>query len=207
MNNNPLDDLDLSGLETAFTWPASRRRAVWSSPEQTTIDASRTANAVALIKRLPRPAETLTCIMDATFNMADLLPAFIDLAGQPCRHAVIFTLGWNCKTSGLLAALLKDQRIGAADVIASKYFSGADRIEFERGQAELIAAGARVVSARSHCKIILMDFSKIRVTATGSGNFRTCVCLEQLTITTAPAPFKLFANLADNIFQNPKAYE
>jgi len=192
--------------ETVFDWPPARRRAVCGVRRVTAIDASQIENGAALIRELPRPDEILFAVMARDFSMAALLPVFLRLAKARAQWAVILTLGWNAGTTSMLAGLLREKQIGAADVIASSYFVNADKAEYERGKAELEQAGARVASGRCHVKALMLDFGDRQILATGSANFRSAVCLESLVITTAPEPFALFRSVAADIFKNPQSY-
>lgn len=208
MKNSTLSELsaavNASRPETVFDWPPRRRRASYCG-QTTALDGARTA--ATLLSRLPGECETFHAVMLPEFNMADLLPALLELAGQPAQWCCVFTLGWNRATVEKLCRLKTDGQIKSAVVIASKYFSAADKNEFESGKTRLEQAGIATTAARSHVKACLMDFGKIKISVLGSGNFRTARCIENLTITGNPATFELFRLTANNIINTPNAYD
>ena len=110
--------------ETVFDWPPRRRRASYRG-QTTALDGAR--NAATLLSKLPDERETVHAVMLPQFSMADLLPALVQLAGQPAQWCCVFTLGWNRQTLETLCRLKSEGQIKSAVVIAGKYFSSADK--------------------------------------------------------------------------------
>ncbi|HQK01302.1 MAG TPA: hypothetical protein PLP12_12575 [Verrucomicrobiota bacterium] len=199
----PLTDAELDALATADlaleaqdgrepkrqtagqeTGVGQAKRLVTRARRHRTYDLRNVPHAVALIKPLPRRGEVIHAVMGGDFAAWDLVPAILDLAARPADELFIATLGFNGTNNGHLCQLLDQGAIRKAHLLASDYFAKADPSTFKPAQEHLAARGVRLVSARTHAKVIGLAFEPEHFyVIEGSANLRSCNNLEQFTLT------------------------
>lgn len=158
---------------------ALRRRPIGRQ----TFDYSGVERAVALLKALPSRGESIHCLMNTAFNTYDLIEAVVRMAGRPCRHLMVTTLGTNLRAAVGFEHLLKNHSIERLTLYLSRYFQDADRATCRDVVDRLKRAGAAVFVARVHCKLLLFNFGNTHYVGESSANLRSCRCIEQLCIT------------------------
>jgi hypothetical protein len=165
-------------------------------------DYSAKSNATALLKSLPGEGETWHLCMDASFNGFDLLAAVIQLAGQPCRELTCATLGTNPRAVQGFRQMMDAGTLGKLTVLFSVYFRDADREACQQVTAALTASGATVHTLRIHAKLALFDFGDRCFVAEGSGNLRSCRCVEQVALTCDRELFQFYKTILQNLITN-----
>lgn len=159
-------------------------------------------NAVALLKKLPEAGETFHLAMDTSFNGYDLIAAVIQLADQPCRELVVSTLATNQRAVAGFKGMMDAGQLGKLTVALSVYFRDADREACQQITAALKSIGAAVHTLRIHAKLCLFDFGNRHFVAEGSGNLRSCRCIEQLALTNDRQLFDFYHNTVKNIVKH-----
>jgi len=149
--------------------------------------SEQSATAGRLLKRLPRPGETIHFLLDGSFVLASVIPVIIALAGQRC-HVTLATLGLNRDTVSLLDEMVRDGRIASLRLAMSSYFAAADAATADFAVEVLKQAGAVVAVERVHAKIQL--YAPItrpdRYVIETSANLRSCNCVEAAALTNDP---------------------
>lgn len=156
-------------------------------------DFSQVANAVNLIKELPGPDETIHCVMDGTFNGIALVPAVIELAGQPV-DLTITTLGFNLRNIECLIELSERKLIKKLSLVCCIYFEAANPHEYQRATQRFATIGATLKANVNHSKILLFDFGHAAYVAESSANLRSCNNLEQFSLTNSRPLLTFHAN-------------
>ena len=149
------------------------------------IDATRTANALKLLGRLPAAGETWHLISKGNTPLADLIPAVLELAfPATIRYLGITTLGFSKINVEALCTLIDAKRVRRLDFVFSSYFRGMEKDVCAFIITELTGRGARVLAARCHAKLMLFELTDGRcLVCETSGNLRSCRSIEQITLT------------------------
>jgi hypothetical protein len=193
-----LKTLDLAGLQRVFgeeladhQQDARRElagdRAFRRTPsKRTLIDARQTANAVAHIGRLPAPGESIHLVCAGGYSLYHHIEAVLQIAAPATiRYLGICTLGFSKDNLERLIGLLDAGTIGQVDFLYSVYFKSNEREICERLAHELTTRGQRVLSMRTHAKLLLIELGDGRdcYTIESSANLRSCKNVEQSTFT------------------------
>jgi hypothetical protein len=157
--------------------------------------------ASELLKPLPETSETLHMILPGTFTPLDLVPALLAIIGQKAKSLRLATLGFSVQNVETLCRLLDEKTIRNLSVVCSRYFAAASKEIFAVAERELPRRGAKLVASRSHAKIMLIEAGKDRWTFEGSGNARSCVCIEQIALANDPQLFRFHAAWFDHVLK------
>lgn len=166
------------------------------------------SNAAKALDRLPVDGETFHMIMSGNFDLDDIIPAIVRLAG-PANMVCelnIATLGTNTRTTENILSLMKDGHVDRVSFLCSEYFksmSDSGQI-YAHLHRELGKRGQRRVAAcRCHAKLILFEFaSGMCIVCEGSANLRSCRSLEQLCITYDRGLLEFHRRWMQEIFEN-----
>jgi hypothetical protein len=156
-------------------------------------------SATALLCPLPKAGETLHLILPGTFTPLDLVPALLGIIHQKATSLRLATLGYSSANVDELCRMLDSKQVGSLSLICSRYFAATSKSIFAHAQQELPRRGARLLATRSHAKVMLVEDAKSRWTFEGSGNLRSCVCLEQVALTNDPELFRFHAAWFDHV--------
>lgn len=144
------------------------------------------ACAVTQITRLPEPGETFHSIMGGDFHGFDLIPAMQRIAGQPLTGLRIATYSFSQKNILQLCKMIDTGLVtGPVTLVVSIFFAKTDPNVFAKAQQEIASRGGTLAITRNHAKVIaarLGDAGEFIVCET-SANLRSCLSLEQFTIT------------------------
>ena len=162
-------------------------------------------NAVELLRPLPRPGEMLHMILPGTFTPLDMVPAILEITGQTATSLRLATLGFSDSNIEALCRMLDTGQVKSLSLICSRYFAAASKPIYEHAEHELPRRGAKLLATRSHAKVMLIEAGRDRWTFEGSGNLRSCVCLEQVALTSDRQLFRFHAGWFDRLFTNSPA--
>lgn len=166
------------------------------------ITIANVGHAAKQLAKLPAADETIHLVIRANhFAPFDLLPAFIELAGQPAAEVILCSLGINDRHTEALDRMLTAGQVKRCDLLLSHYFSKVDAEEYARAAAVITKHGGQVAALRSHAKLILARFEarpKSRTPARhivceSSANLRSCRSIEQAAIFNDRALFDFHA--------------
>jgi len=158
-----------------------------------TRDGRGAANCAAIIGRLPKPGEVLHIVTDGSYTGADAIPAILTLADAPAAEVLISTLSFSRANVDLLAQMLLERQIRRLTLLANIYFrrTAGNEAIYTYAEQELDPDRAVIVSPRVHAKIILLRTTAgHHITIEGSANLRSCLSVEQLTITDDPGLYR-----------------
>jgi hypothetical protein len=144
------------------------------------------ARAAEVVPRLPAPGESLHCLMTGYFDFMLVLKLVIEGRAPACARLRIATLAFSAKNVQELAKLLDSGKVGTASLLCSDFMAKSNPKIYQGALTELTAnrpGRGKVASARSHCKVALLDFDDgLKVAFEGSANLRTNRNAEQLTV-------------------------
>jgi hypothetical protein len=142
-------------------------------------------NAIKHIERLPEPGEYLHCVINGSYDPWFVVPAVLRLAAPATiAHLWVATLGYNRTNILNMVQLLDAKAIARVSLICSLYFRSVERDIWDELYNGLTSRGQRVVSVRSHCKILGFEMSDgRRFLSQGSANLRSSSNLEQFVMT------------------------
>ena len=187
--------LDPRGLRTRR--PTSRR--IFRDAQQAE------KNAVELLRPLPRSKETLHLVLPGSFVPLDLVAALLEITGQTATSLRLATLGFSDSNVETLCRMLDTGQVKSLSLVCSRYFAAASKPIYEHAAQELPRRGAQLLATRSHAKVMLIETGRDRWTFEGSGNLRSCVCLEQVALTSDRQLFRFHAGWFDRLFTNSPA--
>ena len=147
----------------------------------------RPENAAAVAAAMPAPGDSAHAILSGDFVFCDLLPAVCALPGiGQIRRLDVATLSLSLKNIDTIAAIIEPARV-PFHLVLSHYFRGTNKVIYEKVADRLKGiAGARLTVARTHCKVVLMEFDAAAFVMEASANLRTSQNLEQLTVFNDP---------------------
>jgi hypothetical protein len=163
---------------------------------------TRQAAATEHLRKLPKPNQSLHVITGGDYNGTDIIPAVIRLDGATCaKQCYLTTLSFSETNVKLLATMLDSGQIKRLALVCSYYFARASKAIYELAERELVPRGVRLLHTRCHCKITLLalDTGRRYVIET-SANARSCICLEQLTLTQDAALFQFHRRWIEHLF-------
>jgi hypothetical protein len=186
---------------------AGDRRHLRTAARRTMIDARRVANAVEHVGRLPDPGESIHLVTSGGYSLFHHLPAVLELAAPATiRYLGIATLGFSRENLERLIELLDAGQVGRLDFLYSVYFRSNEKEICERLTHELGRRGHRVLSMRTHCKMLLIE-----TTAGGnyvvesSANLRSCKNIENAVFTNDVALLEFHRRWLNQIFEEAGA--
>lgn len=153
------------------------------------IDGRQERTAVEHIMKLPAPDESLHLIIDGRFKALDLIPATRRLSSPATIVRLdISTLGFNVSDIARIADGMDQGKVGHVMLLCSHYFARAEKPAYEYLEKEIAGRGGNVAALRTHAKLILMEMSNgCHYVVEGSGNLRSCRCVEQFTMSNDKA--------------------
>lgn len=148
-------------------------------------DLSKVPNAVALIKPLPKPGESIHALMGGDFHAWDLIPAIHHLLKRPIAELYITTLGFNHGNNHNLCEMLDARHVQKCFLLCSAYFRDGNRDVYNEAETRLQKRGAHIKAVRNHSKIICIapSDSRARYVIESSANLRSCNNIEQFALT------------------------
>lgn len=199
--------LDLSSLQTIFpSTAAPTSRDVRADRLVTKVNRRRFATvanckkAAKQIGKLPGPGEALHLLLAANaFACFDILPALIELVGRPATAVRLATLGINDRHVEHMDRMASCGLLRDVGMVASEYFRAADPEQFQHAGRVFAKHGFRLAAARSHAKIIAVQFGKLAYVCESSGNLRSCRAAEQMTIFCSPDLYRWHASWIDKL--------
>jgi hypothetical protein len=140
---------------------------------------------------LPAQGATIHAITNGSYRGVDLIPAMLDMADAAAGELIISTLSFSKDNIGTLAHLLDEKKIRKAALICSIYFARTSADAYEYAVDELTRRKVPVVAARCHAKIVLLRTDRgEHYIIEGSANLRSCLCIEQISLTNDPGLYK-----------------
>jgi hypothetical protein len=210
-----LKTLDPDGLQRVFGELAgehqqdARRelagdRAFRRTPaKRTFIDARQVSNCVAHIGRLPAPGETIHLVCSGGYSLFHHIEAALELAAPTkIKYMAVATLGFSKDNLERLIAMLDAGQVGKLDFLFSVYFRSNEREICERLAHELTTRGQRVLSMRTHAKLLLIELGVGRdcYVIESSANLRSCKNVEQSTFTNDRSLLAFHRGWIDSLF-------
>jgi len=151
-----------------------------------------------------RSRRTIHFVCAGGYSLYHHIEAVLQIAA-PARisYLGIATLGFSKDNLERLIGLLDAGRIGKLDFLFSVYFKSNEREICERLAHELGTRGQRVLSMRTHCKLLLIELGDGRdcYTIESSANLRSCKNVEQSTFTNDRALLAFHRGWLDELFQ------
>ena len=181
----------------------SDQKHVSRSDKRLMLDARRLQNCLGHVGRLPEPGESVHLVTHGNYSLFDVIRTTLTLA-SPATMAYlgISTLGFNRYNVEDLAAMLDADQIGRLDFLYSLYFKSNERELCEGLTAELTNRKQRVLSMRTHCKLLLIELTDGRaLVVESSANLRSCFNIEQITIHHDAALLTFHRTWIDSVFQ------
>lgn len=173
---------EAEGLNTATlnvrTW--EKKRITFNEPG--------IANAVNQITRLPEPGESFHSIMGGDFHGFDIIPAIQRLAQAPLAELRIATYSFSQKNILQLCRMIDEGKVtGPVTLIVSLFFAKTDGNVFSKAVAEITQRGGQLKVTRNHAKVIAakVEGTDDHLVVETSANLRSCLSLEQFTITNS----------------------
>jgi len=198
---------ELSGFEQdAARELSGDRRHLRAAAKRTMIDCRRVANAVQHIGRLPEPGESIHLVTAGGYSLFHHIPAANELiAPATIAYLGIATLGFSRENLERLLELLDSGQVGRLDFLYSVYFKSNEKEICARLTHELGRRGQRVLSMRTHAKMLLIE-----TTAGGnfviesSANLRSCKNVEQAVFTNDAELLDFHRGWLNEIFEGRK---
>jgi hypothetical protein len=143
--------------------------------------AAKTASE--LLPDLPKPGESIHCLMLGTFDLAQVVTAVAKRLPE-CRHLRIATLCYSKRNITELSSLLETQKGLALTLLVSVFHREHNKALHEWAVEELTEyPSVRIAAARSHCKVVCFDLGPDdAIILEGSANLRTNKNREQLAV-------------------------
>ena len=133
---------------------------------------------------LPADGESLHGIISGKYALYELIPAIIERSAQPIVDLHVATLSFSKQNAADLLALIDDGHIEHMGLLISYFFKAQNRHLYDLLVPPLIERGHRVLSMRTHCKIILARMKDgTQYVAESSANLRSSVNIEQFVLT------------------------
>ena len=159
-------------------------------------------SATKLLTPLPTSGTTLHLILPGTFTPLDLIWALLEILDQQADTLRLATLGFSNQNVDDLVDMLDAGTVKSLSLICSRYFAATSKPIFEHAQRELPRRGCRLLATRSHAKVMLIEAGTVRWVFEGSGNLRSCVCLEQVALCNDPELFQFHTKWFDHVMES-----
>jgi hypothetical protein len=158
-------------------------------------------SAAAKLGALPAAGEALHFRLDGSFNGIDVLFGMLKLlAPATIRTLYLASLSFNGRVGERLLEAIDTGDVGRCVFLSSSMFAGKERPVVDWMAAELASRGSRLVSARSHVKLLLADTTDGRwLVIESSYNARTCSCWEQAVLTDDAALYRWHADFIERM--------
>jgi hypothetical protein len=182
---------------TAFPFPGppSKAKAEKDAPQAGRFTAKAAARNKARLRRaaealghLPARGESVHFLIESYFDPADLIAVVVEHALTVCTHLRTATLSFSTRNVRQLVGLIDRGLVRRLTLLCSDWMAKANAKVYALAVEELAAKrGAVVASARSHCKVSVLDFGTFddgtpdALVFEGSGNLSSCRTIEQVT--------------------------
>lgn len=168
-----------------------------------TVDARQAKSAAdSLDNRLPDPDETIHLVLSGRHSLGDYIVAAHALAGQLAELRIL-TLGFSRRNVAKWCQMIDADQIGTLSLIFSHYFrsTSAELATLADEEFAKRPGKMRLLSLRSHAKILLMRFNDgRRVTFSSSANARSCDNIEQVEVFGDAAVHAFHTTWTDALF-------
>jgi len=163
------------------------------------------ANAIAQIKRLPEPSESFHSIMGGDFHGFDIVPTIQRLAGIPLVDLRIATYSFSQKNILQLCKMIDTGLVlGPVTIVTSLFFAKTDGNVFAKAVAEVVARGGKLAITRNHAKVIACRTGDDFIVCETSANLRSCLSLEQFTLTNSRDLYWFHRTWIEHIADRPE---
>lgn len=206
-----LPSFETAGLSTVFQTEADfartdgklkhrTRRTTALSEKAAFRNAMRQTEADKVLEVLPGEAESIHLVLDGEFDLHNLIPRIVQLAGETVDSLDLATLGFNDATVQTLAELSDTGKVFRIRMVGSHYFRSVDTDLWNRAHAELTTRGHAVYIARNHAKLQLYRFASGRtVSIISSANLRSCKNAEAAVLFGSPEVFLFWRSVVDEL--------
>jgi hypothetical protein len=139
--------------------------------------------AADVIPHLPRPGESVHCLMTGLFDFMLVLTVLIQSRPAKCETLRLTTLAFSRRNVQELCRLIDSRFVERLTLLASDFMARSNAAVYQGALEELAQArGQTVASARCHAKVACLAFADgSRLVFEGSANLRTNKNVEQLT--------------------------
>jgi hypothetical protein len=181
----PSAPLNFGAIPRPAFGKAAQHQPGTPSPKRTRAEARymRAAKTAAeLLPELPKPGESIHCLMLGAFDLCQVIAATIHRLPD-LRHLRIATLCYSRRNAAELLGLLEARPTLRLTLLVSVFFREHNKELHERFAEELQDhPAARLAAARSHAKVVCFDLGPgDGLVFEGSANLRTNKNREQLT--------------------------
>ena len=136
---------------------------------------------------LPGAGETLHGVISGKYALWQLVPALIEKTGMKIADLHIATLSYSQQNAAELLGLVEDGQVKRVTLLVSYFFKSQNRELYDSLVPALLERGHRVLSMRTHCKLLLAKMSRgTRYVVESSANLRSCKNIEQFCLTRCP---------------------
>lgn len=147
--------------------------------------------------QLPEPGKSIHYLMDRRHDLITLVAAVLVGSPSPCKHIRVATLSINGRNLNAITKLADNGIIGRVSLLISHYFSCTDRETFNKVRAEFKKRGWQVAVARTHAKVMTVDFGESKLVIETSANLRNSDNYEQCTVINEPTLYDFHAKWID----------
>jgi hypothetical protein len=178
------------------------RRLVRRADSRAMLDLRRTQDCIAAIGRLPEPGESLHMVCNGAYSLFHHVPAILELvAPATIKYLGVVTLGFSRENLERLIELLDAGRIERHDFLYSVYFKSNEKEICARLTHELGQRGQRVLSMRTHAKLLLLETTNSgNFVVESSANLRSCKNIEQAVFTNDAALLQFHRKWINELF-------
>jgi len=174
----------LAGRDARIGLDAERKH-VRTAAGRRHLNMLRVANAAKALDTLPLDGQSYHIIMAGNFAGWDFVSAVLRLAAPAAiRELNVSTLGFNSRNAAELFDLLDRGDVQRCSFIFSCYYRSNEPQVADALIDGLRSRGHRVLAARCHAKVLLMELTDGRhIVIESSANLRSCHNVEQCCIT------------------------
>ena len=154
-----------------YRWRPTRRRY------------ARLRRAQDALGQLPAPGEAVHFLVERFWDMADLAEAIIRARATPCEALTAATLSFSARNAKQLCSLIDAGLLRSLVLLSADYMAKANAKVYAQAVEELVTKrGMVLASARTHCKIDVLDWPGESLVIETSGNLSSCRTLEQVAV-------------------------
>jgi len=188
--------------------PPGTRRAKFDGGRATTKNALKQISADEFLDSLPRENESIHLVLDGAFDLHQIIPRIVELAGETVDSLDLATLSFGDAATDTLLALSDAGKVLKIRLLASHYFRSVDTKTWSRAHSEMTQRGHRMYIARNHSKLQLFRFASGRVlTLIGSANLRGCRAAESLIMFGSAEVYQFWLSMFNEIVAEAARYE
>lgn len=164
------------------------------------------AEAADVLAVMPQPGQSVHAIMTGRYDL--MMVVTLLLSRRACVNLRLATLSYNGRNLDEMVDALDNGRAGKLTLLCSAFFRRHNRWLWEETRRELRARGQRCAAARTHCKVITLDYDGgACLTLEGSANLRTNSNRENLTLVNDRAVHDFHANWIDELITQHEGAE